>query len=89
MMKLHRYWFRFRLTIDEPHPVGTLMGCGVTAASYAQALDLLRERVFQADPMPSIQQCVTDIDVSELDAKHILPNIGDPSRAGIWFPRYQ
>lgn len=85
-MKLHKYWFQFDLSMSDPHPLGTLIGCGVTASSKEQALELLRERVFQSPSLPSIKKCIEDVEVSELDAKHILPNLGDPSQRGIWFP---
>jgi hypothetical protein len=85
-MKLHKYWFKFNLSMDDPHPVGTLMGCGVTALSKDDALQMVRERVFRSHTMPSVENCIEDIANSELDAKHVLPNIGDPSRQGIWFP---
>ena len=85
-MNLHKYWFKFRITIKDPHPIGTLMGCGVTASSKEEALEMLRQRVF-ASYMPSIEKSTEDVEISNLDPNHILPNIGDPSQKGIWFPQ--
>ena len=85
-MRLHKYWFKFRLTIADPHPIGTLMGCGVTASSKEDALQLLRERVFRSLSLPSIDKCLEDVVMSDLDAKHVVPNVGDSSRIGVWFP---
>ena len=85
-MKLRKYWFKFHLSMNEPHPIGTLMGCGVTASSKEEALVLLRERVFQSQAMPPIERCVADVEKSDLDTKHVLPNMGDSSQRGIWFP---
>jgi hypothetical protein len=85
-MKLHKYWFKFDLSMNDPHPIGTLMGCGVTASSKEQALELLMERVFRSQPMPLIKNCIEDIAMSELDTNHVLPNIGNPSQTGVWFP---
>ncbi len=85
-MKLRKYWFKLDLTMNDPHPIGTLMGCGVTASSKEKALELLRERVFRSHPMPSIKKCIEGVEISELDTKHVLPNIGDSSQSGIWFP---
>jgi hypothetical protein len=85
-MKLRKYWFKFDLSMKSPHPLGTLMGCGVTSASKDEALELLRERVFRSQPMPSIEKCIEDVEMAELDTKHVLPNIGDISQRGIWFP---
>jgi hypothetical protein len=85
-MKTRKYWFKFDLSMKDPHPIGTLMGCGVTASSKEEALELLTERVFRYQPMPSIKKCIEDVEMSELDTKHVLPNIGDSSQRGIWFP---
>jgi hypothetical protein len=85
-MKMRTYWFKFDLSVNDPHPTGTLMGCGVTASSKEEALELLRERVFRSQPMPSFKKCIEDVEMSELDKKHVLPNIGDSSQRGIWFP---
>lgn len=85
-MKMHKYWFKFDLSMNDPHPIGTLMGCGVTASSKADALELLKEQVFLADTMPSIKKCIEDVEMSELDTRHVLPNIGDSSQRGVWFP---
>jgi hypothetical protein len=83
---MHKYWVEFELTITDPHPIGTLMGCGVTASTKDEALELLRERVFRAYPMPLITKCIEDIELSEPDSEHVLSNIGDSSRPGVWFP---
>jgi hypothetical protein len=85
-MKMRKYWIKFDISMTDPHPIGTLMGCGVTASSKEEALALLRERVFQSHPLPAIKKCIEDIEMSQLDAKHVLPNIGNPSERGIWFP---
>jgi hypothetical protein len=83
---LARYWFRFDLAIDQLPPPGTLLGCGVTAASRGEAIQLLRERVFHSDSLPPIQECVEGVDISMLDQNHVRPNMGDPEPRGIWFP---
>jgi hypothetical protein len=85
-MTLHKYWFKFDLRISEPHPIGTLLGCGVTAPSYAEALELIRRQVFRSSAMPRVVKCVEDVETSALDAKHVVPNMGDPTHEGVWFP---
>jgi hypothetical protein len=85
-MNMHKYWFKFSLTFKDPHPIGTLLGCGVTASTYAEALELLRERTFRSQFLPEIEKCITDVELSDLDAKHVVPNMGDASQRGIWFP---
>jgi hypothetical protein len=85
-MKLHRYWFKFKLSINDAHPFGTLMGCGVTAWSKDDALNLLSERVFRIHPIAAVEKCIEDVDLRELDPNHVLPNSGDCTQRGVWFP---
>jgi hypothetical protein len=85
-MKLNRYWFKFKLSLNDPHPIGTLLGCGVTASSKDEALELLQHKVFRNQQLPPLEKCIENVEQSELDTKHVLPNSGDPSVRGIWFP---
>jgi hypothetical protein len=85
-MILHPYWFKFKLTINDPHPIGALLGCGVTASSIDDALAMLREQVFRSDKLPDLEKCIEDVSKNDLDAKHVLPNCGDLSKRGVWFP---
>jgi hypothetical protein len=84
MKQLRRYWFSFE-KVARPNPLN--LGCGVTAYDYADATSLLREGVFSRKELPLIVACVEDVDVSTLDPKHILPNIGLVNVRGIWFPQ--
>jgi len=79
-----RFWFEFdRLALL---PAGLSVGCGVTAWNEATALELVRRRVFRGALLPPIVKRVPDIDIRELDAGHVVPNMGNPAVAGIWFP---
>jgi hypothetical protein len=82
MKLLTRYWFTFTKT-SKPSPLN--IGCGVTAFSYADALDLLRERLAPED-LARVAGHSANIDVSTLDPGHVLPNMGIVSNRGIWFP---
>ncbi len=84
MKLLKRYWFHFE-KFANPTPLN--LGCGVTANNYDDARDLLRERVFAGKELPNIVGCTEDVDVSSLDHKHVLPNIGRVTVRGIWFPQ--
>ena len=84
MKELRRFWFRFE-GLSRPSALG--LGCGVTALDKADALSLLRERVFAGSPLPAISECVEDVDLSTLDTRHVLPNVGDVTGRGIWFPQ--
>jgi hypothetical protein len=83
---LHKYWFEFDVTLADSPPLGTLLGCGVTARSREEAVTMLKERVFRADPLPKIRRYLQDIDLSSLDPNHVIPNMSDPDRIGVWFP---
>lgn len=82
---LHRFWFRFEPSADARF-IGRQLGCGVTAVDRRDAEDLLRTQVFGGELPPTIE-VVEDIDVRDLDQGHVIPNMGDPSVRGVWFPR--
>ncbi len=77
---LHRYWFRFAAP-DGDVPHGAQLGCGVTAVDRADAERLLKAHTFDGE-LPPVVSVVEDVDVQDLDARHVLPNMGDPSRRG-------
>lgn len=85
-MRLRRYWITFDFTSEDRPPPGTLIGCGVTAADLDDALGIVRNRVFQRAELPRVTEVREDVDVSTLDAGHVLPNMGVPSTRGVWFP---
>jgi hypothetical protein len=81
---LRRYWFRF----DAPNgklPHGAQLGCGVTAVDRADAERLLKADLFDGD-LPRVVGLIEDVDVQDLDVGHVLPNMGDPSCRGVWWP---
>lgn len=83
-----RYWFEFDITLNDWSSKQTLLraGCGVTAHDIDDALQLIRDVVLQGGPLPPLKRVEPDIDISTLDAKHILPNIDSVLRHGVWFP---
>jgi hypothetical protein len=84
MSSLTRYWFKF----EKQAPASAVnLGCGVTAYGDEDALTLLKERVFKQPTLPTILNWVRDIDISQLDPKQVLPNLGDPVLRGVWFPQ--
>jgi hypothetical protein len=42
--------------------------------------------VFGGGPLPAVVEVVENVDVRDLDEGHVLPNLGDPSARGVWFP---
>ena len=65
-------------------------GYGVTAYDYEDALGLLREHLssFYEKPiaLPPVVSVIEDVDVSTLDERHVLPNMGVTVWRGIWYP---
>ena len=60
-----------------------LVGFGVTAFSVEDALFLLEA---EGCLMPPDVEITADVDVSQLDAKHVIPNAGPSCFRGVWFP---
>lgn len=85
-MALRRFWIEFSIDVDTPLPAGVGLGCGVSAYDYDDALRIIRSRVFEDRSLPKIWRNIEDVDVSELDASHVRPNMGDVLRRGVWFP---
>lgn len=85
-MRLKRFWLKFNLTIVDSAPPGILQGIGVTAYNYEDAIELIKVLVFNSKKLPKITKCVENIDVNDLDHDHVLPNMGDVTERGIWFP---
>ena len=82
---LRPFWFEFEGDMHSL-PAGAVVGCGVTATDRDEALTILEGRVF-GGPLPPIRAETSDVDVSTLDAEHMLPNMDDPTLPGVWFPR--
>lgn len=80
-----RYWFHFDLTDYAHPPLGIIMGCGITEASFDLAMDRVK-KIFDNRTVPPILSCIENVDISTLDASHVRPNMGSPSDRGIWFP---
>jgi hypothetical protein len=87
---LTRYWILFDIPPDQPVSIiWYRTGCGVTGYSYDDALDLLREFIFEplGKELPSIRALLEHIDVSTVVENHIRTNISVPVWRGVWFPR--
>lgn len=74
---LRRFWF----------PLDGHLGVGVTAASLEEAATLAEEarRETWPDAGP-FGAPVQDVDVRNLDQKHVAPNIGFVAMRGVWYP---
>ena len=85
MRRLVRFWFKFDPSIALP--TGVSLGCGVTAHDEQDAMSLMKECIFGGHDLAPIVEVIRDIDISTLDAGHVLPNMEVPVKRGIWFPR--
>jgi hypothetical protein len=83
---MRRFWFELDLSIDKPHPPGTLLGCGITAYDLNDALGILHNTVFNGFAAPKIKNVKEDIDIRSLDQGHVIPNMGVVTNRGVWFP---
>ena len=73
---LRRFWF----------PLSEGFGIGVTASSPDEARELAEEVRAQYYANAEITGEIADVDVSTLDAKHVVPNLGFVVAHGVWFP---
>ena len=74
---LHRYWFA----------VPSHLGIGVTAPSRNQAEALARDAARRLGWPFEGTACTADVDVRQLDQRHVVPNMGPPDMLGVWYPR--
>jgi hypothetical protein len=81
---LRTYWIKLS---DGSYPLGIRLGIGVTAYDREDALRIVRECIFDSDSMPETEEVIEDVDMSQLDQNHVLPNIGLPFQRGIWYPQ--
>ncbi len=58
-------------------------GCGVTAYSIPDALELLESAGIAVTSPEVVREGVT---VADLDANHIVSNMGVITRRGVWYP---
>lgn len=79
-MILHRYWITFH---RDSTPSYLNIGCGVTATTIEEATEMLRVQVFDGAHVPPFASVQVDVDVSTLDAKHVIPKSALPSPSAI------
>ena len=81
--EVKRFWITF-----ERETFGPLaLGCGVTALNIEDALSLIREEYPRCADGLRVKTVTEEVDVSTLHAGHVLPNMGNIFRRGIWWPR--
>lgn len=83
-MKLIRYWFEFENS--ENLPPGIILGCGVTAFDFTDAIHLLNQNVFIDENIPNILNRIENVDINQLYHLHVIPNMKPPVYRGVWYP---
>lgn len=78
MKNLNSLLIRYRFKTE------THLGIGVTTYSQDDALSLQSKANFAIHLTET--NVIENIDVSQLDQNHVLPNIGAPNVRGIWYP---
>lgn len=81
---LTRFWIEF-----AREPGARMFGfhrIGVTAPSLNEALALVSAQVFHGRKLPPTREVIAGVDVANLDPEDVQENMGDPARAGVWFP---
>jgi len=76
---MHPFWITFK----PPRPPFGMIGAGVTAYSEADAAAMCSAAFGDSARVSSIRRVAS---VDELDQNHVVPNMGNWLRRGIWFP---
>lgn len=84
---LNLYWIEFPDPENSYLPMGVRLGIGVTAGGEREAKDLVASVFFKDEQMPEPIATRQIRDISELDQNHVIPNMGNHLRRGVWFPR--
>ena len=91
MAKLIRFWVEFEKpdedVIKNIVRKGVGRGCGVTAFTKEDAINIMKETVFRNEDLPKILKLIENVDVNTLDQGHVIPNMGVVSIRGIWHPK--
>ncbi|WP_445145089.1 hypothetical protein [Dyella sp. Tek66A03] len=53
----------------------------------ADARRMIEEQVYPVFGFQEIDRVVTDVDISTLDQRRVIPNMNMPLARGVWFPR--
>lgn len=81
---LIRYWFEFDW--EASMEARRMPRVGVTAWSIDDARTIMSDKLFGGEALPPIRSMVQDVDVRDLDAKHVVNQMAPPNRRGVWYP---
>ncbi len=80
---LHRFWILFQ---NPPKFSAVQLGCGITAFDKEDVVKILTEQIFPKFGLMQVDTIVKDVDFQELDLLHVIPNMGNIVKRGVWFP---
>ena len=81
------YWIKFLISTKYYYPPGTKIGCGITAYSSEDAIDIAAKYIFKSHPLPPIESIHEIQDTLQIEQSHVLPNSDDILNFGVWFPQ--
>lgn len=84
MTKPTRYWIEFS---DPPLGNAIGLGCGISALDEAQTRHILEHQVFSKLGQLQIKSIQIDVDIRTLNPNKVIPNMGDVTVIGVWFPQ--
>ncbi len=79
---LRQFWFEF-----VPVKSSFRNWVGVTAIDLEDAKIIVSQRLFDGGELPELRKVIEDVEFSDLDQGHVVPNMGVPIYRGIWYPR--
>jgi len=80
---MKQYWIHFKKS-ENPNPFN--LGCGVTANDLFDAIAVIEQNGVRMRVKQEILMIKRIFEMVELDQKHVIPNIGNHLKRGIWFP---
>lgn len=86
VLRMRLYWIEFDRSAVVPP--GCMIGCGVTARSEAEVMELLECEFPEYADKWIIRTIIKDVEFASLDAGHIRFRSGLPLKIGIWFPNH-
>lgn len=82
---LKRYWFTFDKG-ETQLPFGLKIGCGITGYNQKDAIHILEAVVLSNFSGITYANIKSDFGSSFLDENRVVPNMGDLTLRGVWFP---
>lgn len=80
------YWIDFDGVAANELPMGTKMGVGVAARDETDAVELVRDALFQTHTFPTSYKIKEVRHLDKLEQNHVRPNMAYHLKRGVWFP---